>query len=46
VNDDRVLLQAVSDSPGADLSLECWGATRKSDVLERLLDRRVVIEAA
>jgi exopolyphosphatase/guanosine-5'-triphosphate,3'-diphosphate pyrophosphatase len=45
VNDDRVLLQAVPRAQGADLSLECWGATRKSDVLEKLLDRTVVIEA-
>jgi exopolyphosphatase/guanosine-5'-triphosphate,3'-diphosphate pyrophosphatase len=46
VNPERVLLQAVPAAPGADLSLECWGATRKSDVLEKLLDRNVVIEAA
>ena len=45
VNDDRVLLQAVPRTAGADLSLECWGATRKSDVLEKELDRSVVIEA-
>jgi exopolyphosphatase/guanosine-5'-triphosphate,3'-diphosphate pyrophosphatase len=31
---------------GADLSLECWGAERKSDVLAKVLDRAVVIEAA
>ena len=45
VNDDRVLLQAVPRTAGADLSLECWGAARKSDVLEKELDRSVVIEA-
>ncbi|HTC24388.1 MAG TPA: Ppx/GppA phosphatase family protein [Gemmatimonadales bacterium] len=31
---------------GADLSLECWGAERKSDVLAKLLQRDVVIRAA
>lgn len=31
---------------GADLSLEIWGAARKSDVLERALGRSVAIEAA
>jgi exopolyphosphatase/guanosine-5'-triphosphate,3'-diphosphate pyrophosphatase len=46
VNGDRVLLQAVPRTPEADLSLECWGATRKSDLLEQLLDRNVVIETA
>jgi hypothetical protein len=28
---------------GADLELECWGATRKADVLAKLLQRDVVI---
>jgi len=31
---------------GADLSLECWGAERKSDVLARLMQRDVIIRAA
>lgn len=46
VDADRVLLQAVPRTPEADLSLECWGATRKSELLQRLLDRNVVIETA
>jgi hypothetical protein len=46
VDADRVLLQALPRTPEADLSLECWGATRKSDLLEKLLDRNVAIETA
>jgi exopolyphosphatase/guanosine-5'-triphosphate,3'-diphosphate pyrophosphatase len=39
-------ISAVPRIAGADLSLECWGAGRKSDVLAKVLDREVVIEAA
>jgi exopolyphosphatase/guanosine-5'-triphosphate,3'-diphosphate pyrophosphatase len=46
VDAERVLLQAVPRAPDADLSLECGGATRKSDLREQLLDRNVVIETA
>ncbi len=31
--------------PGADLGLECWGASRKADVLAKLLKRDVVISS-
>ena len=30
---------------GADLGLECWGASRKADVLAKLLKRDVEIVA-
>nr|MBA3495746.1 Ppx/GppA family phosphatase [Gemmatimonadales bacterium] len=30
---------------GADLALECWGASRKADVLAKLLGREVAIVA-
>jgi exopolyphosphatase/guanosine-5'-triphosphate,3'-diphosphate pyrophosphatase len=39
-------LAAVPRIAGTDLSLECWGAERKSDVLANVLDREVRIEAA
>jgi exopolyphosphatase/guanosine-5'-triphosphate,3'-diphosphate pyrophosphatase len=31
---------------GADLGLECWGASRKADVLGKLLERDVIVTAA
>ncbi len=40
---DRLLVQVAPRISGADLSLECWGAERKSDVLAKVLDREVVI---
>lgn len=39
--DDRCVIRVEPSSPGEDLSLELWGAERKSDVLEKLLDRPV-----
>jgi exopolyphosphatase / guanosine-5'-triphosphate,3'-diphosphate pyrophosphatase len=39
-------ISAVPRVAGADVALECWGAGRKSDVLAKVLDREVVIEAA
>ncbi|HEX5633253.1 MAG TPA: HD domain-containing protein, partial [Gemmatimonadales bacterium] len=44
VDDDRVTLRVQPRLAGADITLECWGASRKSDVMERLLDREVVVE--
>ncbi|HET8623095.1 MAG TPA: Ppx/GppA phosphatase family protein [Gemmatimonadales bacterium] len=41
---DEVRIQAVPRISGADLSLECWGADRKSDVLAEALGRDVRIE--
>ena len=43
---DRVEISVVPRFADADLSLECWGGTRKADVLEKLTKREVVIRAA
>jgi hypothetical protein len=42
--DSRALTLTVAPgSAGADLGLECWGASRKADVLGKLLQRDVVV---
>jgi exopolyphosphatase/guanosine-5'-triphosphate,3'-diphosphate pyrophosphatase len=44
--DDRALKISVAPrDPKADLELECWGGSRKADVLAKLLQRDVVISA-
>jgi len=43
---DRIEITIVPRFAAADLSLECWGGTRKSDVLAGLTKREVVIRAA
>ena len=43
---DRVEITVVPRFAAADLSLECWGGMRKSDVLAALTKREVVIRAA
>jgi exopolyphosphatase/guanosine-5'-triphosphate,3'-diphosphate pyrophosphatase len=43
---DRMTIEVGPRTPGADVSLEVWGAARKADVLEKLLDREVVIQPA
>ncbi len=44
--DDRALKVSVTPrDPKADLELECWGGSRKADVLGKLLQRDVVISA-
>ena len=40
---DKLTIRAIPKQRGADLSLECWGATRKGNVLARLLGREVVV---
>jgi exopolyphosphatase / guanosine-5'-triphosphate,3'-diphosphate pyrophosphatase len=40
---ERLSVRATPKLRGADLSLECWGAAKKSDVLAKLLDREVVV---
>ncbi len=40
---DHLSIRVAPKRQGADLSLEIWGATRKSDVLAKLLGRPVVI---
>jgi exopolyphosphatase/guanosine-5'-triphosphate,3'-diphosphate pyrophosphatase len=43
MTDDRLSIRATPKLRGADLSLECWGAAKKSDVLAKLLGREVVV---
>jgi hypothetical protein len=43
---EEVMIEVAPRVAGADLSLECWGAERKSDVLARLMQRDVIIRAA
>jgi hypothetical protein len=43
---ERLEITVVPRVASADLSLECWGAGRKADVLEKLTDREVVIRTA
>ena len=43
---DRVEISVVPRFADADLSLECWGGSRKADVLEKLTKREVVIRTA
>ena len=40
---DRLSIRAIPKVRGADLSLECWGAAKKSDVLAKVLGRDVVV---
>ncbi len=42
----RVLVDAAPRFASTDLKLELWGAQRKADLLEELLDREVVVRAA
>lgn len=41
--EDRCVIRAWPRLAGVDLSLELWGAGRKSDVLAKALDREVVV---
>jgi exopolyphosphatase/guanosine-5'-triphosphate,3'-diphosphate pyrophosphatase len=43
---DRLTIRAVPKQRGANLELECWGAARKSDVLAKLLGRKVLVAPA
>jgi exopolyphosphatase/guanosine-5'-triphosphate,3'-diphosphate pyrophosphatase len=44
--DSRALtLTVIPGQPGADLGLECWGASRKADVLAKVLARDIVVTA-
>jgi exopolyphosphatase/guanosine-5'-triphosphate,3'-diphosphate pyrophosphatase len=42
---DALTISVVPRSAGADLGLECWGASRKADVLGKLLERDVIVVA-
>ncbi len=43
---NRLTLRVVPRYAGADVSLECWGAARKANVLEKVLGRRIIIAPA
>lgn len=43
---ESLSVKVTPKRPGADLALEIWGATRKADVLAKLLGRPVVISPA
>ena len=43
LDDDQLTITVAPRFAGADLSLECWSAARKADVLEKQLGREVVI---
>jgi exopolyphosphatase / guanosine-5'-triphosphate,3'-diphosphate pyrophosphatase len=43
---DALELTVTSGDSQTDLGLECWGASRKADVLAKLLERDVVITTA
>jgi len=43
--EERCVIRAFPRLQAADLSLEVWGAERKKDVLEKALDREVVVAA-
>ena len=45
VLDDRCVIRAFPRVEGSDVSLEVWGASRKSDVLEKALGVEVVLAA-
>ena len=40
---ERLTIRATPKLKAADLSLECWGAAKKSDVLAKLLGREVLV---
>ena len=46
LTEDHLSIRIEPKAPGTDLSLEAWGASRKADVLEKVLGRRVVISVA
>ena len=43
---DQLFIRVTPKRLGADLALEVWGASRKADVLEDVLDRKVRISVA
>jgi exopolyphosphatase/guanosine-5'-triphosphate,3'-diphosphate pyrophosphatase len=42
----RLLIDVAPRLVSTDLKLELWGAQRKKDLLEKLLEREVVVRAA
>ena len=43
---ERLTIRAIPKLRGGDLSLECWGAAKKSDVLAKALGREVLVVPA
>jgi exopolyphosphatase/guanosine-5'-triphosphate,3'-diphosphate pyrophosphatase len=43
LNRHQLVITAIPRLAGADLSLECWSAIQKSDVLAKILGREVII---
>ncbi|HEX2220149.1 MAG TPA: Ppx/GppA phosphatase family protein [Gemmatimonadales bacterium] len=43
---EALTLTVTPETPGADVGLECWGGSRKADVLAKLLQRDVVVTGA
>lgn len=43
---DKLTIRVIPKHRGTDLSLECWGATRKANVLAKLIGREVVVAPA
>ena len=46
LSEDRLVISVAPRFAGADLALECWGATRKADVLAKALRRDVEVRMA
>jgi len=46
LTEDKLTIRAVPKHRGADLELECWGATRKANVLASVLGREVLVRPA
>ena len=44
IDDERLMLRVLPRLAGADIALECWGASRKADVLAEALGREVIVE--
>jgi len=42
---EALRLRLTAADPGGDLGLECWGGSRKADVLAKLLRRDIEISA-
>jgi exopolyphosphatase / guanosine-5'-triphosphate,3'-diphosphate pyrophosphatase len=45
LDDNALTLTVTPTTAGIDLGLECWGASRKADVLAKLLQRDIVVTA-
>jgi exopolyphosphatase/guanosine-5'-triphosphate,3'-diphosphate pyrophosphatase len=43
ITEEKLTIRATPRMKGADLSLECWGAAKKSDVLGKALGREVIV---